>query len=116
MCKKRKRIGFLLLVEIVFFCFGISGCSIVEPITNQTLMEQAKSKDRNHVIDIERDDQGSQSGETEERQGEAEEKSVETRVVPEYQGIPYITINDNMPNFTEAEYKTGTFETYGELD
>lgn len=33
-----------------------------------------------------------------------------------YQGEPYVVINDNNPDFTEADMTTASFESYGELD
>lgn len=36
--------------------------------------------------------------------------------VPEYSGDPYVTINDNVPEFTEDDMTTEAFEEYSELD
>ena len=36
--------------------------------------------------------------------------------IPEYEGKPYVTINNNKPNFTEKDYTTKSFEKYSELD
>ena len=36
--------------------------------------------------------------------------------VPQYEGNPYIVINNNMPNFTEEYFKAESFENYSELD
>jgi len=36
--------------------------------------------------------------------------------IPPYNGEPYITINNNIPNFTEKDYTTTSYETYSELD
>lgn len=36
--------------------------------------------------------------------------------IPEYEGKPYVTINNNKPNFTEEDYTTKSFEKYSELD
>lgn len=36
--------------------------------------------------------------------------------VPEYDGVPYVEINDNEPEFTEAELTTESYEEYRELD
>ena len=33
-----------------------------------------------------------------------------------YDGKPYVVINDNNPDFTEADMTTASFESYGELD
>lgn len=36
--------------------------------------------------------------------------------IPEYNGEPYVIINNNKPYFTEDEYITKSFENYSELD
>lgn len=36
--------------------------------------------------------------------------------IPEYNGSPYVEINDNVPQFTESEITTSSFEIYGDLD
>ena len=36
--------------------------------------------------------------------------------VPEYDGVPYVEINDNEPEFIEAELTTESYEEYSELD
>lgn len=36
--------------------------------------------------------------------------------VPEYDGHAYIEINNNIPDFTKADYTTTSFEEYGPLD
>ena len=36
--------------------------------------------------------------------------------IPDFQGDPYVEINDNKPFFTEADLTTETFESYSDLD
>ncbi len=36
--------------------------------------------------------------------------------IPPYNGTPYVTVNNNVPYFTEADYTTDSFETYSPLD
>ena len=36
--------------------------------------------------------------------------------IPEYEGKPYVTINNNIPYFNENDYTTKSFEKYSELD
>lgn len=36
--------------------------------------------------------------------------------IPEYNGKPYVVINDNIPNFDDNDYSTRSFESYSELD
>lgn len=36
--------------------------------------------------------------------------------VPEYEGVPYVEINDNEPEFAESELTTASYEEYSSLD
>ena len=36
--------------------------------------------------------------------------------IPEYSGVPYIEINNNIPFFAEEDYTTESFESYSDLD
>ena len=36
--------------------------------------------------------------------------------IPEYSSEPYITINNNIPNFTDEDFTTSSFEDYSDLD
>lgn len=36
--------------------------------------------------------------------------------IPQYTQTPYVTINNNIPSFTEEDHKLGTFEKYSLLD
>lgn len=36
--------------------------------------------------------------------------------IPEYEGNPYVVLNDNIPNFTSSEITTSSYEYYGQLD
>jgi DNA-entry nuclease len=48
--------------------------------------------------------------------GAAEAWSFALKDVPLYSGTPYAELHDNQPLFTEADYTTEAFETYGDLD
>ena len=36
--------------------------------------------------------------------------------VPSYTGSPYVVVNDNLPDFAEADFTSSSFELYGGLD
>lgn len=44
------------------------------------------------------------------------EQTFDISSIPEYNGSPYVEINDNVPQFTESEITTSSFEIYGDLD
>lgn len=44
------------------------------------------------------------------------EQAFDLSTIPEYNGSPYVEINDNIPYFSEDDYTTKSFEEYSELD
>ena len=44
------------------------------------------------------------------------EEILDLSSIPEYSGSPYVEINGNVPEFTEEELSSDTFEGYSELD
>ena len=42
--------------------------------------------------------------------------SVSIEEIPEYTGEIYVTLNNNVPNFEEKDYKAKGFEKYSDLD
>ena len=84
----RRVTAFLLVFFIAGSGFGLSGCS---------------SK---------KDNQAGTVGSTE-VQSTAVADDIASLV---YQGEPYVVINDNNPDFIEADMTTASFESYGELD
>lgn len=48
--------------------------------------------------------------------GKSSQETVLLSQIPQYNGHPYVEINDNEPSFTQEEKETQSFETYGELD
>ncbi|MCI1966876.1 MAG: DNA/RNA non-specific endonuclease [Oscillospiraceae bacterium] len=46
----------------------------------------------------------------------AEQHSCSSDSIPEYSGSPYVTVNDNQPDFSDADLTTTSYESYSELD
>lgn len=47
---------------------------------------------------------------------ESNSSYVTTGAIPEYNGEPYVVLDNNVPDFTEDEYRSGAFEYYSDLD
>ena len=45
-----------------------------------------------------------------------QQSDIYMETIPEYDGEPYVVIDDNEPNFTEEELQPEAYETYGTLD
>lgn len=44
------------------------------------------------------------------------QSSINLKEIPVYSGNPYVTVNNNQPSFTKADYTTTSYETYSDLD
>lgn len=47
---------------------------------------------------------------------ETSSQSFDLDSVPEFSGMPYVVINDNIPSFSRSELTTESYESYSELD
>ena len=47
---------------------------------------------------------------------EATEVTLSLADIPEYSGEPYVTVNDNVPQFLETDLSTDSYEYYSDLD
>ncbi len=58
------------------------------------------------------------SGDTDHKQGSSSviQSGASSDEIPEYSGEAYIVLSDNVPEFTEDELVTDSYETYSELD
>lgn len=45
-----------------------------------------------------------------------QQSDISMETIPEYDGEPYVVLDDNEPNFTEEELQPEAYETYGTLD
>lgn len=83
---KKKKIIVQLLITILILIIGYFNTNVQETINN-IVNEQTESTISYKLSDI-----------------------------PEYEGEPYVTINNNIPYFNEDDYTTESFEKYSELD
>ncbi len=111
---KRKR---FILICLTAFGLMISGCA-GEPSAEGDLAPG----ERVSVEERSAEEQSSESdiGQTVRLSGQAGNvlaaDSLAVSEIPAYSGFPYISVNDNIPLFTEEELVQNSFETYSELD
>ena len=110
---RKKRVFHLFLLVILCLNLCLCGCSAEQVTSNEILLEQDTSI---KLEESECNDRISQKQDPAKDETVNEDESAKNRVVPEYQGIPYVIVNNNIPDFTEADYRTSSFEDYGELD
>lgn len=86
---KRKYISIIMCLLIMVS--SLSGCAMINEVQNNLESETTTSISQATYI-----------------------KGLDS--LPEYNGEPYVIINDNIPEFKEADITTSSFESYGELD
>lgn len=101
MCKRKTLYPLLLAL---FLC--LTGCSI------STATNDSSDKTPPPGVTHEHSSQDKNTPST----TEGHATSIDLSAVPAYSGEPYIVINDNIPNFTESDLTTESFETYSDLD
>lgn len=92
--KKKQSIYQLLISSIVIICLAVSGYYGTQNI------EEDKNTENNIV----------------KTKIQTTSTPFDLSTIPEYQGIPYVEINNNIPEFKEEDYKIESFENYSEWD
>lgn len=130
----KKRITIVLLV-FVFICTSLTGC------LTMTIKAPSKNQIETFYVDVEitappfaeyvTEDTDTFVEESEEGSDVLEEGNIQDSVGPvvgttngsfdisqvaQYNGIPFVAINGNVPYFTEEEMTTTSYENYAELD
>lgn len=82
----KNRIG-IIISFLMIICVMASGCAKSNPQTTTTTKALVTQTESFSIDDI-----------------------------PEFNGEPYVVINDNIPSFTKSDYTTTSYETYGKLD
>lgn len=55
-------------------------------------------------------------GVSKERTERTQQETIQLEDIPEYEGEPYVVLNDNEPEFSEEEIESRSYEEYSELD
>ena len=95
----------LPLLLVVMLCF--SGCSETTPDTNNTLSNSTQTTTASTDEPSLQEDIPSTS--------EAA-PAIDLSNIPAFSGEPYVAINDNIPDFTDADLTSSSFEKYSSLD
>ena len=111
---------FLLAAGVV----ALVGCggSTDAPETEEQISISVDEKDSDQDVAEETDMETESAPEEEEPDiAEAEEENEDIDVIdlsdiPDYDGSPYVEVNDNQPEFSEKDLTTKSFEKYSELD
>ena len=136
---RKRKLGILLGVLILLLsgCTGNIGSESVAPTTEPPVLQVKEAKSET-LTEEEPDPEAAAEPETE-RESEPEyesktasesetesepETETETEesdtfdlaLIPEYSGVPYTELNDNIPLFQKSDFQTKSFESYSELD
>ena len=120
----KKAKGWLIGLAI-FFVLGIIGGMMEDetptpPTADIVATETTKTDDATTPTDIETDTEAETPKEStepkQEKNPEAKAPVIDLNNIPAYSGKAYVSINNNIPYFTEAEHTTTSFEKYSRLD
>lgn len=111
---KKKRRNRWLLVCLLAFSLFVTGCGSESADTSAQTDTQAEEADA--MIPEEAEEESRQEAATDEAIATGIEDAGDVNSVPEYSGDAYVTVNQNEPEFTEADLTTEAFEEYSELD
>ncbi len=105
--KSLKRLALALIAILILFAIGYSNPEIQNQMQNY--LEVGVSELTQGIENI-----TSELSNT--TQSSTQTISFDLSSIPEYEDSPYVYINGNIPDFTEEDYTTESFETYSELD
>lgn len=104
-----KRISLLLMALLLSLTLCLSGCKVVDD-HNPSLPNQ---NEENLPIQRETEaDSGSETEQATETAGNADS----VLDIPAYSGVPYVHLNGGVPNFTDSDLTTQSYERYSPLD
>lgn len=103
----------MLLTFCMFMMMSVtSGCGTTEPAqSTQEITDDIEEKTQEQT-DTEEQEKSLPSTEN----ATTIEETFDFAAIPAYDGKAYVTVNDNIPFFTEEELGSASYETYGELD
>ena len=128
--KKQKRLLMIsagVLAAILLIC-GIGSLFENSDSTIQDTSSQVESVASSSTADLTTEPEETQPPETEQPEETPKPTESETPApqvtapvidlssIPAFSGDPYVVINDNVPEFTDADLTTTSFETYSSLD
>lgn len=106
-----------LLSFMLVFILMLTACGKTEIQTNVDSAETQVSNIENDAINIESEISSESNDTTEVVQESTENDIISLDNIPDYNGMPYIEINNNIPFFSEDDkQRTDAFEYYSELD
>ena len=100
---KKISICVISIITSLIFLFGCSA-NVVNNTTQQSISDTLSTTNSQNSI------------ENNITSSTTTEQTFDISSVPEYNGLPYVEINDNVPQFTKSEITTSSFEIYGDLD
>lgn len=112
---------------LLSLCLLLSGCSASDEDAQSSeasvsLEESSAEAEETETEEAAEDSADSEGASAEEESSdtdagsESESYSADLSDIPEYSGDPYVVIDDNVPDFSEEDMTTESFETYSELD
>ena len=96
------------MLFVAFSCMVATGCGNTEALSQ----EQEKESETSDTESEATNEPAAQSVHTQ----PSTEVTISVADIPAYAGDPYVTINDNVPQFLETDLATSSYEYYSDLD
>lgn len=107
----------IMLIGTLLLLTGLVGCDTTTPSTSTNdsgqVVENNESSSSEQVVE------NNESSSSDSNSYLASKDNVSNATlsnIPEYSGTPYVAINNNVPDFSESDYTTTSFEEYAPLD
>lgn len=113
------------MLFVAFSCMMATGCGNTEALSQEQEKEIVTTVTESEtavttVSESETSDTGSEATDEPAAQSVQTQPSTEVTIsaadIPAYAGDPYVTINDNEPQFLETDLATSSYEYYSDLD
>ena len=105
--KKRRRINILALILSIAAVLVMPSCQSAVNDFKQVVKDVFTSSESQ---------ESREGSDSKAAPSPAPGSSYDLSSIPDYDGIPYVEINNNVPFFDSSEYTTKAFESYSELD
>ena len=109
---KKKKKTWLVIIGVILVLGAIGEMNDTEPDTSPSTDIVVTES----ILETESDATKEQTEVKKDRIPEAKAPVVDLNTIPAYSGKAYVSINNNIPYFTKAEYTTTSFEKYSLLD
>ncbi len=109
-------LSLLLAICLLFSGCGIDQTEIPSSTPSQFVSDNTTEQTDNSTISSQTPDTDDTTSSTQKPTVPNKVDTVQLSSIPAFSGKPYVAINNNIPNFSESDYTTKSYEFYSDLD